>query len=149
MFWAEFGHDLLVTGHVTEAQQYLHRGLREGNNAQLADLLGQCYYQQGNFDDAEQYWQFAAEWDSGRADTWWRIGRLALQRGHPLEAIEPLQRAARLAPDTIGPIYSLSLAYRRIGRHEESDRLLEHVDRLRSKFVRPLGITSTTAGPHS
>ena len=149
MFWAEFGHDLLVTGRVAEAQQYIHRGLREGDNAQLADLLGQSYYQQGEFDDAERCWRLATEWDPGRADTWWRIGRLALQRGQPREAVEPLRRAASLAPETIGPVYSLSLAYRRLGRREESDRFLERVDRLRSKSARPQGVTGTTPGPPS
>jgi tetratricopeptide (TPR) repeat protein len=131
MFWTEFGHNLLVVGRWNEARRYLHRALREGDDAKVADLLGQSYYLEGALDDAEQCWRLALQWDAGRYGTWWRIGKLQLQRGRSAEAIEPLRRAAALEPTAVGPLYSLGLAYRRLGRSEESDRLMEQVKRLR------------------
>ncbi len=50
-----------------------------------------------------------------------------------MEAIEPLRRAIALQPKVTGPLYSLSLAYRRLGQIEEADRLRQQVSRLRRK----------------
>jgi tetratricopeptide (TPR) repeat protein len=131
LFWTQYGHNLLAVGRWAEARRHLHRALSEGNDAKVADLLGQSYYLEGALDDAEQCWRLALQWAPDRYGTWWRIGKLALQRGRPGEAIEPLQRAAALEPKAVGPLYSLALAYRRLGRREQSDRLLEQVRHLR------------------
>jgi tetratricopeptide (TPR) repeat protein len=133
MFWAEYGQNLLAVGRVDDAKRHLHRGLREGADAKLADLLGQCYYLKGEVDEAEQFWRLAVRWDRNRADTWWRIGRLELHKGRPEQAIAPLRRAAELEPKSVGPVYSLVLAYRRLGRRDEADRLQKLADRLRGK----------------
>lgn len=116
-----------------EAQRLLHRGLREGEDAGLEDLLGRTFYHQGALGDAERCWRLALDLDPNRADTWWRIGRLALQRARPEEAVEPRRRAAELEPKAVGPVYSLSLAYRRLGRLEDADRLREQAIRLRAR----------------
>jgi tetratricopeptide (TPR) repeat protein len=131
MFWTEYGHNLLAVGRWADARRCLHRALEEGDDAKVADLLGQSYYLEGALDDAEQWWRVALQWDPDRFGTWWRLGKLELQRGRPAEAIEPLRRAAVLEPKAVGPLYSLSLVYRRLGRGAESDRLLERVARLR------------------
>jgi tetratricopeptide (TPR) repeat protein len=137
MFWIEYGHNLLAVGRWDEARRYLHRALGEGDDAKVADLLGQSYYLEGALDDAEQCWRLALQWDPDRFGTWWRIGKLELQRGRPAEAIEPLRRAAALEPRAIGPLYSLGLAYRRLGRNEESDRLMEQAKHLRGSPASP------------
>jgi tetratricopeptide (TPR) repeat protein len=137
MFWTEFSHDLLVVGRWNEARRHLNRALGEGDDAKLADLLGQSYYLEGAFDDAEQWWRLALQWDPARFGTWWRIGKLELQRGRPAEAIELLLRAAALEPKAVGPVYSLGLAYRRLGRSAESAQLLEQATRLRSGTTAP------------
>ena len=116
-----------------EARRHLRTALGEGEDAKVADLLGQSYYLEGAFDDAERYWRLSILWDPDRFGTWWRIGKLELQRGRPSEAIEPLRRAIALQPKAIGPLYSLSLAYRRLGQTEEADRLREQINRLRGK----------------
>ena len=95
MFWAEFGKCLLQIGRAEEAERHLHRGLREGDDPTLADLLGQAYYLQGMLDDAEQCWRLAVQREPARAGTWWRLGKLELQRGRAAEAVEPLRRARR------------------------------------------------------
>jgi tetratricopeptide (TPR) repeat protein len=135
MFWADFGRNLLLLGRAEEAQRHLHRALREGDDPKVADLLGQSYYLQGALDDAEQCWRLALQWAPDRFGTWWRLGKLKLQQGHPAEAIEALQRSAALEPEAVGPLYSLSLAYRQLGRGEESDKLREQANRLRGKTI--------------
>jgi tetratricopeptide (TPR) repeat protein len=137
MFWAEYGSNLLAVGRWQDARRSLHRALEEGDDAKVADLLGQSYYLEGALDDAEQWWRVALQWDPRRAGTWWRIGKLELQRGRPAEAIEPLRRSAALEPRAVGPLYSLALAYRGLGRREESDRIREQARRLRAAPVAP------------
>jgi tetratricopeptide (TPR) repeat protein len=133
MFWAEFGRSLLAIGRAGEAERQLHRGLREGDDPTVADLLGQAYYLQGRFDEAEPCWRLAAEWEPTRAGTWWRLGKLELQRGRAAEAVEPLRRSTALEPRAAGPLYSLSLACRRLGQIEESERLRRQADDLRAR----------------
>ena len=137
LFWTEFGHNLLVVGRWAEARRYLNRALAEGDDAKVADLLGQSYYLEQAFDDAEHYWRLALQWAPDRFGTWWRIGKLELQRGRTAEAIELLLRAARLEPKAAGPLYSLALAYRRLGKGEESDRFMAMVKHLQAKPAKP------------
>src|SRR5262249_35835729 len=131
MFWNEYCQNLLAVGRWSEARRYLHRALAEGDDPTVADLLGQSYYLEGALDQAEQFWRLALGWDPGRFGTWWRIGMLEMQRARSAEAIEPLRRAIALAPKAVGPHYGLGLAYRRLGRREESDRLMEQAKQLR------------------
>jgi tetratricopeptide (TPR) repeat protein len=137
-FWTDYGHNLLQVGRWAEARRHLHRALEEGDDAKVADLLGQSYYLEGALDDAEQCWRLALQWDPNRSGTWWRLGKLELQRGRPAAAIEPLRRATALEPRAVGPLYSLGLAYRGLGRREESDRVLEQARRLRATPSAPL-----------
>jgi tetratricopeptide (TPR) repeat protein len=133
MFWADYGHNLLVVGRWADAQKCLLRALADGEDPKVADLLGQSYYLAGEADEAERYWRLALQWDADRPGTWWRIGKLELQRGRAAAAIEPLCRATSIQPDAVGPLYSLGLAYRRLGRGEEADRCMKRVERLRGK----------------
>jgi tetratricopeptide (TPR) repeat protein len=133
MFWSEYGHNLLVIGRWADARTCLQRALADGDDPKIADLLGQSYYLAGEPDEAERYWRLALQWDADRPGTWWRIGKLELQRGRAAAAIEPLCRATSIQPDAVGPLYSLGLAYRRLGRGEEADRCMKRVERLRGK----------------
>ena len=137
MFWTQYGHNLLVVGRWVEARRCLYRALEEGDDPMVDDLLGQSYYLEGAFDDAEQCWRRTIQQAPDRYGTWWRLGKLALLRGRPADAIEPLRRASALQPRAIGPYYSLSLAYRRLGRNDESDRSMQQVRDLRGGTAAP------------
>jgi tetratricopeptide (TPR) repeat protein len=102
-----------------EVRRHLHRALGERDDAKVVDLIGLHYYLAGTFDDAERWWRQAILGETDRSGTWWRIGKLELKRGRPGDAIEPLRRAIALQPTAIGPHYTLSLAYRSLGRTEE------------------------------
>jgi tetratricopeptide (TPR) repeat protein len=131
MFWSEYGHNLLVLGRCADARRCLQRALDDGNDPKVADLLGQSYYLEGAFEDAERWWRRSLEWDPTRFGTWWRVGKLELLRGHLVDAIEPLRQASKLEPRAVGPLYSLTHVYRRLGRREETDRLMAQLERLR------------------
>jgi tetratricopeptide (TPR) repeat protein len=133
MFWAHLCNALLTIGRTEEARRHLLRAMSESDDPSVADLLGQSYYLDGEYDDAEKAWRLALEWDQNRWGTWWRIGTLQLQMGRTVEAIEPLRRSAALEPKDPGPLYSLSFTYRRLGRKEEAERVKEQADRLRAK----------------
>jgi tetratricopeptide (TPR) repeat protein len=137
MFWTEFAHNLLVVGRWADARRCLERALSDGEDARVADLLGQSYYLEGALDDAERYWRQALQWDPDRYGTWWRIGKLELQRGRPAEAVESLRRASSIQPNALGPLYSLSLAYRRLGRKLEADRCMKRAEVIRRKPEEP------------
>ena len=133
MFWTHLCNALLTLGRTEEARRHLLRAMGESDDASAADLLGQSYYLEGEFDKAEEAWRLALQWDQNRYGTWWRIGTLALQRGRTVEALELIRRAAALEPKDPGPLYSLSFAYRRLGRREEAERVKEQADRLRAR----------------
>ena len=132
MFWSEYGRDLILIGRTEDAKRYLHRALGEGDDPKIADLLGEAYSLQGALEDAEQCWRLALQLDPTRYGTWWRLGKLELQRGRPAEAIEPLRRSTALRPDAVGPLYALSLAYRRLGKNTEALEYSNQANRLRA-----------------
>jgi tetratricopeptide (TPR) repeat protein len=131
MFWSEYGRNLILVGRTEDAKRYLHRALGEGDDPKIADLLGEAYSLQGALEDAEQCWRLALQLDPTRYGTWWRLGKLELQRGRPAEAIESLRRANSLRPDAVGPLYSLSLAYRRLGRNALALEYTNQANRMR------------------
>ncbi len=135
MFWTEYGHNLLMVSCWAEARRCLNHALEEGNDAKVADLLGQSYFLEGDFDEAERWWRLALSWDPDRYGTWWRIGKLELLRGRAAEALEPLHRSTSLAPKAGGPLYSLVLAYRLLGRNAEAQRSMEQIQHLRAENV--------------
>jgi len=139
MFWTDYAYNLLLVGRWADARGYLRRALEDGDDAKVADLLGQSYYLEGALDEAERYWRLALDWDADRSGTWWRIGKLELQRGRPAEALGPLRRAASIQPNAVGPLYSLGLAYRLLGRADESSHYLRLAERLRKS---PAGASS-------
>jgi tetratricopeptide (TPR) repeat protein len=133
MFWTYLAQDLLALGRPAEARRGLARALSGSGDATLAGLMGQAYRQEGDFDEAEHWWRQASEWDPTRVEPWLNLGRLMLQRDRPGEAIAPLSKAAAVAPKASEPLYSLSLANRRLGRQAEADRLRAEADRLRGQ----------------
>jgi tetratricopeptide (TPR) repeat protein len=142
MFWIDYGHSLLSVGRWADARRHLEHAFGEGDDAQVADLLGQSYYLEGAFDDAKRCWRQAILWDPDRFGTWLRIGTLELQQGQATLAVEPLRRAMALQPLAIGPLYNLSLALRRLGQTEEAERLVAQVKRLRGEAASsPSGAT--------
>jgi tetratricopeptide (TPR) repeat protein len=138
-FWAFFAEDLLHLGRAAEARTHLARAIRTIPDARLAGLLGRACHQEGDAIAAEDAWRQATRWDPRLAGPWLELGRLALTRDRPVEAIEPLERAASLSPGSPEPPYSLSLAHRRLGHAEEAARFAVRADELRRRSRAPRG----------
>jgi tetratricopeptide (TPR) repeat protein len=149
MFWTYLAQDLLALGRPAEARRGLARALSGSGDATLAGLMGQAYRQEGDFDEAERWWRQASEWDPTLVEPWLNLGRLMLQRDRPGEAIAPLSKAAAVAPKASEPLYSLSLANRRLGRQAEADRLRAEADRLRGQSNPPPRGMGTQRSPAS
>jgi tetratricopeptide (TPR) repeat protein len=133
----DYAHGLLEVGRWAQAREYLERALADGDDPKVADLLGQSYYLEGALDEAERCWRLTLQWDADRYGTWWRLGKLQLQRGRPAEALASLQRATTIQPNALGPLYSLGLAFRRLGRTEEADRCMERAQQIRRQSGGP------------
>ena len=147
-FWTYLGQDLLTEGRADEARIHLEHALTEGENSALASILAASCRQLGDLDAAERWWRAALGWKSDIPGAWLGLGRLALQRGHPGQAIDPLNRASELSPRDPAPVYSLSLAHRQLGDKAEADRFQTRADQLRdANGSSTTGTMTTTPAP--
>jgi len=67
------------------------------------------------------------------ADAQYQLGKLLLERGEVKPAIERLETAVRLDPTKDYSNFQLSLAYRRDGRVEDAQRVLQAYQKLKAK----------------
>ena len=148
-FWTDLGLDLIIVGRYADARRYLGRALAQKDNPVLMTLMGEAYHKDSRLDEAEQCWQKAIEWEPKTARAWLDLGRLALNRGRLPEAIGFLERAARLAPEAYEPVYSLSLAYGRLGRNAEAERYRRQSELNRGHSPPPAGGMGRPPSPPS
>jgi pentatricopeptide repeat protein len=136
LFWIYLAEALVELGRPAEAREHLTRALQESDDPLIYNLLAHAYKAEGSPEKAEECWKEVVERDPRLAKPWHELGLLAIQRGDPEAAIPALERAAALAPEAPEPAYGLSLAYRRLGRHDEADRFHEEFSRL-SRAAQP------------
>ena len=122
VFWDHLALDLLAQGRTSEARRHLENALKPAEDGGLLELLGSAYHQEGELEQAERCWKRSVELSPANSDAWLGLGRLALGRRRPGEAIGYLLHAVELAPDAYEPHYLLSQAYRRLGNGAEADR---------------------------
>ncbi|QDV39362.1 tetratricopeptide repeat protein [Tautonia plasticadhaerens] len=131
VFWAQLTEDLLATGRASEARMMLEAAPSSDRGPALQWLLGRACFQDGALDEAGRRWEAATLGDPGLADAWVDLGRLALVRGRPGEAIAPLERAAALAPGSLAAAHHLAQAHRRLGQVDRAERYQAIADRIR------------------
>ena len=134
-FWVYLTKDLVGLGRGADARPYLARAISEREFPLYHDLLGESYWQEGQFEDAEQSWLKSIEVNPRRPQPWLSLGQLELQRNRPERAVERLTRAAELAPSAREPYYGLGQAYSRLGRGEDAARCRAIADRLRPEIA--------------
>jgi tetratricopeptide (TPR) repeat protein len=139
LFWTNLARDLIDSGQPEKARGYLAKVLAKRPDATQTDLLGLAYQCEGTFDQAEDAFRRAITLDAKFFPAWLHLGRLLLQppRERASDAVEILQKAATLAPDSFEPPYSLSLAYRRLGRDAESEEYRKRSESLRKQTQPP------------
>ena len=131
LFWKNLATDLMGTGRVEEAREYLNRGLADSQDAGLMELLGLTYFHQGSIDEAERCWRQAIAWNPDNMMASLHLGQLAFSRGEWTEAADLLKRAADRSTTAVAPLYNLSQAYRRLNNLEEADHYKRLADQRR------------------
>ena len=131
LFWNNFALDLIGLGRAGEARAYLQKVLANTDDAGLMEVLGLTYHMDGNPVEAERCWRQAVAWDPGNVEAWLELARLAMKRGKWDEAIRMLEPAAERSPEMVEPVYSLSLAYRQLGKTAEAVRYQQRAEELR------------------
>jgi predicted Zn-dependent protease len=67
------------------------------------------------------------------ADAQYQLGKILLERGEVKAAIERLETAVHLDPTKDYSYFQLSVAYRRDGRVEDAQRVLQDYQKLKAK----------------
>lgn len=132
LFWDHLALDLMAIGRAGDARKHLEQALAIREDAGLRELLGVTYEKEGAMERAEECWRHALADDPDNTNALLDLGRLALGRQRPDEAIPLLERAAELSPTALDPVYNLSRAYRLKGNVARAEHYEELADRLRA-----------------
>ncbi len=132
LFWNNLALDLMAIGRTSAAREYLIRALKGSQDANLMELLGLAYSQEGDVDHAEESWRQASQWNPSNADALLGLGRLALNRNRAQEAVEWLERAVQASPNALEPVYNLARAYRLLGRTRDAEHFEQMASTIRA-----------------
>ncbi|PYV62610.1 MAG: hypothetical protein DMG97_39955 [Acidobacteria bacterium] len=91
---------------------------------------------------AERLLQSALATDRSLPAAHYELGNLALKRGRTTEALEHLEQAEKLAPQSSQVHFALANAYRRLGRIDESSEEMALYEKLN-------GATEAQASPEA
>jgi tetratricopeptide (TPR) repeat protein len=131
VFWSQLTEDFLAVGLPAEARRQLERAPPADRDPAWMWLVGRTHHHEAVLDEADRWWRGAVDADPRLTDAWIDLGRLALSRDRPAEAIRALERAAALEPRAYVPAYQLALAYRRSGQSDRAEAFRRKADRLR------------------
>jgi tetratricopeptide (TPR) repeat protein len=91
-------------------------------NAGAEYVLGELARQARDWPQAIDHFSKATKLDPGFADAFIGLGRSLIADRKFIEAVAPLEHAAKLQPDNPAAHYHLAIAYSRCGRKEEGER---------------------------
>jgi tetratricopeptide (TPR) repeat protein len=101
----------------------------------------------GQFEQCREYARKLTELEPGNYAGYYLMGRIHLYFREFPQAIDSLERAASLAPETAAIQYALSQAYQRAGRQEDSLRARERFTKLDAVEKRQQGRSPASAQP--
>lgn len=128
-----YGEMLTSVGRAREAVDRLApASADQPDDLLLLDRLGAAYQALGMLEEAEECWRREVRLDANALDGWINLGKLALARGRPEEAVGPLDRAVDLDPTSYSALYNLLLAHRRLGHAEEARSLQARLDAVKA-----------------
>jgi tetratricopeptide (TPR) repeat protein len=133
LFWSHLADDLVSSGRIDDASGVLTKALANTPVADLMNRLGEIYLLQGKFEESEQSFRQAMEWEPGNFQSYLGLSRIALQRHEPEEALKYLNQANQLAPLEYSVLYSLAAVFRLLGRPADAARVQETLVQLRDK----------------
>ena len=139
--WPEWGRSYLIGGIIQAIHRNPEEALRSIRTAiALGETTSQAYYYLADTtraakpDDPEAARKAIAEairLDPNDAWSHALAGKIALETRPPSDALYELREAIHLKPDLIEAHYSLAMAYKKLGRHDEAAVEMDAVRRLR------------------
>ena len=76
--------------------------------------------------------KMAVDLDSGRVESHYRLGNLALKNGSSEDALQHLETAAHLAPEESKIQFALARLYRRLGRANDATNAMSRYEKLKA-----------------
>jgi tetratricopeptide (TPR) repeat protein len=116
---------LLILGRAEEAEQHARRARDLAQSPNSSWLVGVARHHQGDSDGARQYWQETVDLDPMALRAIRELGRDALLRQQPEEALRWLERARAIDPNDKGTLQAMVATYRRLGRETEAREVTE------------------------
>lgn len=92
------------------------------NNAGAEFVLGELSRQAEDWPDAIAHFSRATQLDGGFFDAWLGLGRALMGGGKPADAIQPLETAEKMQPQSPIVHFELATAYQRSGRKADAAR---------------------------
>lgn len=118
---AHVGYLLARQGDAQEADVWLSRAHKLNDEDALTAVgYGILFTLRGKYDYAGNQFRYATELDGSNVEAWFRLGETLTEDGKARLAIEPLRRAARLAPNDAAIHSSLGHALALQSRFPES-----------------------------
>ena len=142
LFWTQLVDDLVRSGRIDDARHQLTRALSNAPDPTLLNHLGQTYFLQGSFDEAERAYRQAAELPTTDHLAYVNLAKLAILRHDHEEALRQLTRARSLAPRRYSVLYSLASVYRQLGRKAEASQVEESLAPLREQPTSPAPVSN-------
>lgn len=95
--------------------------------------LGEIARREGQWEEAVPHFAAAAKLDSNFGDALLSLGSSLNSAGRYTEAIPPLEKYVKMAPQTVAGHYQLYVAYSRTGRNEDAAREMALHQEMREK----------------
>ena len=102
-------------------------------NAAAEFWLGEIARREGRWEEATPHFAAAAKLDSNFADAFLSLGTSLNSAGRYAEAIAPLEKYVKMAPQAVAGHYQLYVAYSRTGHNEEAAREMALHQEMREK----------------
>lgn len=138
-FWRRLGDDLVVLHRPAEARDYLLNVITPYSDPVLLDILGSAYKDLNELDEAEKCWRESARRKPERLNAWLRLGGLAITRKRFADAVESLEKAVKIAPESISAHRLLAQAYLLTGREADAKAQSEMADKISLNAPPPPG----------
>ncbi len=107
----------LLAGQPVRATEILGEALRRfPRNPELAELLGELSFERGDPATAEGYFRTALRWKPDDVESRIYLGTIQADSDREEEALENLERAVSLAPESFLPHFSLGALHAAAGR---------------------------------
>ena len=102
-------------------------------NAAAEFWLGEIARREGKWEEAIPHFAAAAKLDSNFGDALLSLGTSLNSSGRYAEAIPPLEKYVKMAPQAVAGHYQLYVAYSRVGRNEDAAREMALHQEMREK----------------